>query len=50
MKQNRGWLFDKLRNGYKVIDIGVDPERKIRSVFYQMEEEVLRRTKRLLRV
>ncbi len=41
MKRNHSWLLRKIRDGYEIIDIGIDPDRANRSVFYAMEKEVL---------
>ena len=38
---NATWLFDKLRNGYTVFDIGIDTSRKARSSSYTLEEIIL---------
>ena len=37
---NAAWLFNKLRQGYTVIDIGIDAERVARSSSYILEQVV----------
>jgi RHS repeat-associated protein len=44
MKENRKWLFDKMRKGYEIHDIKLDPQRLDRGPFYQMESRAVRRT------
>jgi RHS repeat-associated protein len=39
MKRNRRWIRNKIREGYDVIDIGIDPSRPTRSDFYAMEKQ-----------
>lgn len=41
MRRNRRWLLGKARAGFEIIDIGIDPDRVNRSVFYAMEKEML---------
>jgi len=43
MKNNERWLKQKMKEEYKVIDIGLDPLRgpTNRGPFYQMEKRVL---------
>ena len=41
MKRNRRWLLEKVRGGFEIIDIGIDPDRVNRSNFYAMEKEML---------
>lgn len=41
MERNRVWIIKKIREGYEVIDIGIDPTRSVRSPFYEMEKQML---------
>lgn len=41
MKRNRRWISEKIRDRYEIIDIGIDPDRVYRSIFYTMEKEML---------
>ncbi len=41
MKRNRRWISEKIRDGYEIIDIGIDPDRVYRSIFYAMEKEMV---------
>ncbi len=38
---NAIWLYNKLRNGYKVVDIGIDSMRTIRSASYMLERTII---------
>lgn len=38
---NATWLYEKLRDGYRVIDIGIDSMRTVRSSSYCMEKIIL---------
>ena len=38
---NAAWLYDKLRSGYKVVDIGIDSSRAARSSSYMMESVMM---------
>lgn len=42
MRYNRGWILEQLRSGRTIIDIGGDPNRAVPSIFYQMEQNMLR--------
>ena len=42
---NRGWLVDKIRNGYEIIDIGIDESRGTRSLAYGREARLVGRLK-----
>ena len=44
MKENRKWIFQKMREGFKVYDIGPQKGRPIPSKYYAMEQKALRRT------
>ena len=43
MRRNRRWLLEKMRAGYEIVDIGIDPDRVRRSEFYAMERSLLAR-------
>ena len=36
---NKEWIEQKMKEGKTIIDIGTDPNRQNRSIFYQMERE-----------
>ena len=38
---NMAWLYDKLRRGYTVVDIGIDATRVARSSSYMFEQILL---------
>ena len=38
---NAGWLFNKLRKGYTILDIGIDAVRTVRSSSYKLEKVIL---------
>lgn len=42
MQYNRKWIFDQMRSGREIIDIGLDANRKNPSIFYQMEQNMLK--------
>lgn len=44
MRENVAWLREKIRQGYEIIDIGIDPARTERGVFYAAERKVVERT------
>ena len=41
LKRNERWIRDMVKEGRDIIDIGVDPSRINRSIFYEMETRVL---------
>jgi len=41
MGRNRRWLLKKMRECYQIVDIGIDPDRLYRSLFYAMEKDLL---------
>lgn len=41
LARNARWLRTKIKEGYTIMDIGIDPSRKSRSPFYQVEQQVL---------
>ncbi|MFZ4784457.1 MAG: hypothetical protein ACOYLH_03205 [Flavobacteriales bacterium] len=42
MQYNRQWLLQQMRSGRSILDIGLDPARKIPSIFYQMEQNMIK--------
>lgn len=42
MQYNRKWLLQRMRSGGPIIDIGLDPSRGAPSIFYQMEQNMLK--------
>jgi RHS repeat-associated protein len=42
LNRNSRWLNNKINQGYKIYDIGIDPTRGIRSPFYELEQSILR--------
>jgi hypothetical protein len=43
IKRNAAWIRRKIKQGYEIIDIGIDPTRNTRSRFYQMEKQIITR-------
>lgn len=43
MARNKRWIHSKIREGYKVYDIGIDASRARRSIFYQVERDAIQR-------
>jgi hypothetical protein len=41
MKENREWIHSCMDKGYTIIDIGLDPNKVLRSPFYRMEVDEL---------
>jgi len=39
---NKEWIEQKIREGYTIVDIGEDIERKFPSPFYKMEKQVIK--------
>ena len=42
MQYNRKWILEQMRSGRQIIDIGADASRANPSIFYQMEQNMLR--------
>jgi hypothetical protein len=42
LARNGRWLKSKIKEGYKIYDIGLDAERLERSKFYELEKQVLK--------
>ncbi len=47
MTYNRQWILQQMRSGRPIIDIGLDPMRANPSIFYQMEQNMMRNYLRL---
>jgi hypothetical protein len=42
MQYNRQWILQQLRSGNTIIDIGLDINRAQPSIFYQMEQNMIK--------
>ena len=42
MTYNRQWILGELRSGRTILDIGLDPARTTPSIFYQMEQNMIK--------
>jgi hypothetical protein len=42
MAYNRKWLLQQMRSGRTIVDIGLDPARGVPSIFYQMEQNMMK--------
>jgi hypothetical protein len=42
MTYNRQWLLQQMRSGRPILDIGLDPARGVPSIFYQMEQNMMK--------
>ncbi|GAA4762835.1 MULTISPECIES: RHS repeat-associated core domain-containing protein [Flavobacterium] len=42
MTYNRQWLLQQMRSGRPIINIGLDPNRGAPSIFYQMEQNMIK--------
>lgn len=47
MQHNRKWLLNELRSGRRIVDIGRDANRSNPSIFYQMEQRMIRNYQKL---
>ncbi len=47
MEYNRKWILEQFRSGRQIIDIGMDTIRKIPSIFYQMEQNMIKNYQKL---
>jgi hypothetical protein len=45
-RENREWLERVYREGYEIIDIGLDPNRPDRGIFYRAERLLMDRLRR----
>ncbi|MDX3775770.1 hypothetical protein QE250_16785, partial [Chromatiaceae bacterium AAb-1] len=46
MHYNRIWILEQMRSGRPILDIGKDPNRAAPSIFYQMEQSMLKNYQR----
>lgn len=42
MTYNRQWILNEMRSGRTILDIGVDTGKTNRSIFYQIEQNMLK--------
>ena len=42
MTYNRQWILQQMRSGRSILDIGLDPTRVNPSIFYQMEQNMMK--------
>lgn len=42
MTYNRQWILQQMRSGRSIVDIGLDLNRATPSIFYQMEQNMMR--------
>ena len=47
MQYNRKWILEQMRSGRQIIDIGADATRANPSIFYQMEQNMLKNYQKL---
>jgi hypothetical protein len=47
MQYNRKWILEQLRSGQQIIVIGRDVARKIPSIFYRMEQQMIKNYRKL---
>jgi hypothetical protein len=47
MQYNRKWILQQLRSGRPIFDIGLDPNRSTPSIFYEMEQNMIKNYKKL---
>jgi len=47
MQHNRKWILEQMRSGRQIIDIGADANRATPSIFYQMEQNMLKNYQKL---
>jgi hypothetical protein len=46
LARNERWIESKIKNGYQIYDIGIDPIRtKPRSPFYELEKRIIKEYK-----
>jgi hypothetical protein len=43
MKRNDRWIKTKMKEGYDIYDIGIDPVRPRRSPFYRLEKDIIQK-------
>jgi hypothetical protein len=42
LKTNERWIKSKIKEGYDIYDIGIDASRRKRSLFYQLEKNIIK--------
>lgn len=42
MQRNEAWIHQKIKQGYELIDIGIDATRNHHSKFYEMEKRIIK--------
>lgn len=47
MQYNRKWILEQMRSGRQIIDIGADVNRARPSIFYEMEQNMLKNYQKL---
>lgn len=47
MQYNRKWILEQMRSGRPIIDIGRDPNRAQPSIFYEMEQRMVKNYQKL---
>jgi len=47
MQYNRKWILEQMRSGRPILDIGIDPNRAVPSIFYQMEQNMIKNYQKL---
>ncbi len=47
MQYNRKWILEQMRSGREILDIGRDPNRSVPSIFYDMEQSMIKNYKKL---
>jgi hypothetical protein len=48
LARNEAWINSKIKAGYKIYDIGIDPKRLNRSPFYELEKRIIEHKKYFL--
>ncbi|MFZ5723823.1 MAG: RHS repeat domain-containing protein [Pseudomonadota bacterium] len=47
MQHNRKWILEQIRSGRPILDIGRDPNRGKPSIFYDMEQQMIKNYRKL---
>lgn len=47
MQHNRKWILEEMRSGRTILDIGKDPDRAVPSIFYEMEQNMIKNYQKL---
>lgn len=45
INRNYRWIRSKIKQGYKIYDIGIDPTKATRSPFYEVEKNTIDKLK-----